>query len=96
MQSISIKAVMEFNGWMNKAEHWPKTKGGYYFPDNGKLPLHVRAINCFLADPLHHGKSFGHALYKVEKKRGKELKFTAVDCEHLKMKFQFLAATKQG
>ncbi len=85
----SIKAIMELNGWTNKVEHWPKTKGGSYIANNSKLPLHVRAINCFLADPLHFGKSFGHALYKVEKKRGRELKFMAVDCKELKRNFNF-------
>jgi len=81
----SIKAVIQFNGWTNKAEHWPKTKGGSYIADNGKLPLHVRAINF----SSYHGKSFGRNLYKVEKKRGRELKFTAVDCERLKRNFNF-------
>jgi len=82
----SIKAVMELN---NKAVHWPKTKGGSYTANNGKLPLHVIAINFFLADPLHHDKSFGCALYKVEKKWQRELKFMAVDCKHLKRKYNF-------
>jgi len=92
----SIKAVMEFNGWMNKAVHWPKTKGGSYVANNGKLPLHVRAINCFLANPLHCGKSFGHALYKVEKKKSRELKFTAVEYEHLKRNLNIWQQQNKG
>jgi len=92
----SIKATMAVNGWTNKAEHWPKTKGGNYVANNGKLPLHVRAIDSFLADPSHRGKSFGRALYKVEKKRGRELKFTAVDCERLKRNFNFWQRQNKG
>jgi len=92
----SIKAVMAFNGWTNKAVHWPKTKGGSYIADNGKLPLRVRAIDHFLADPSHRGKSFGRALYKLEKKRGRELKFTAVDCERLKQNFNFWQQQNKG
>ncbi len=65
----SIKAVMQANGWTNKAEHWPKNAKGKYVADNGKLALHVRAIDKFLADPSHHGKSIGCTVYKVEKKR---------------------------
>jgi len=40
-------------------------------------------------NPSHCSKSFRHALYKIEKSKGKELKFTAVDCERLKNNFNF-------
>jgi len=86
----SFQALMTANGWTNKAQHWPKTQSGKsYVADNGKLPLHVKAIDRFLADPAHCGKSFGRALYLLEKKRGRELKFTSVDCERLKRNFNF-------
>jgi len=82
----SFQEVMTANGWTEKekVEHWPKTKGGKYVADRGKLPIRVRAISKYLADPPHHGKSIGQAFYKLEGKRGRELKFTAVDCERLK------------
>ncbi len=74
------KEMMANGKWTNK-EKWPKTKGGKYVNDKEMLPLHVQEIDHFLADPSHHGKSFGCALYKLEGKRGKELKFTSIDCE---------------
>jgi len=64
------KAVMDFNGWMNKADHWPKMKGNKYVADNGKLPLQIKAIDKYLADPSHCGKSFGCAMYKLKKEAG--------------------------
>ncbi len=92
----SIKEVMAANGWTNKKEHWPKNAKGKYVADNGKLGLNVRAIDKFLADPSHRGKSFGRAVYKVEKKRGRELKFTSVDCERLKRNFNFWQRQNRG
>jgi len=85
----SYKEILKANPHLKKAHIWPKTAGGNYVVDSGKLPLHVRAILEFLADPSHRGKSFGRALYKFEKERGKELKFTAIDCERLKQNFNF-------
>jgi len=58
---------MDFNGWTNKADYWPKMKGNKYVTDNGKLPLQVKAIDKYLADLSHCGKSFGCAMYKLEK-----------------------------
>jgi len=85
----SYQALMRAMGITQKAGFWPKTKGGKYVVDQGKLPLRVRQIIRFLADPSHRGKSFGRALYKLEGKRGKELKFTATDCEWLKENYSF-------
>jgi len=85
----SFKEVMTVNGWMDKAEHWPKMKGGQYVADRGKLPIQVHAIDKFLTDPSHCGKSFGHGMYKLEGKHGRELKFTVVNCKRLKYNFNF-------
>ncbi len=81
--------MMKAKGLSSKASFWLKTKGGSYVADQGKLPLHMRPISKFLADPSHRGKSMGHAMYKLESKRGKELKFTLTDCEHLKQNYSF-------
>jgi len=75
---------MTANDWTNKPHHWPKMKGGHYATDSRKLPLHVWAISKFLADPSHHDKSFACALYKLEKKSSRELKFMPVNCKHQK------------
>ncbi len=85
----SYKEVMKAKGLSSKASFWPKTKGGSYVVDRGKLPLCVRPISDYLADPSHRGKSVGRAFYKLEGKRGKELKFTSTDCEHLKRNYSF-------
>jgi len=77
------------NPHLRKQDIWPKTAGGNYVADRGKLPLHVRAVEEYLADPSHRGKSVGRSLYKFEKERGKEMKFTATDCERLKRNFNF-------
>jgi len=58
--------------------------------------LNVQAIDKFLADPSHCSKSFGRTVYKVEKKRGHELKFTSVDCECLKRNFNFWQCQNRG
>jgi len=80
---------MIVNGWTDKAEHWPKTKGGKYDADRGKLPIQICAIDKSLADPSHCGKSFGCSMYQLEGKCGRELKFTVVDCKRLKHNFNF-------
>jgi len=94
----SFQEVMTANGWTEKekAELWPKKKGGKYVADRGKLPIRVRAISKYLADPPHRGKSVGRAFYKLEGKRGRELKFTAVDCERLKRNFNFWHRQNRG
>jgi len=85
----SFQVVMTVKRWTNKAEHWPKRKGGKYIANRGKLPIQVCAIDKFLADPSYYGKSFDWALYKLEGKCGRELKFTAVNCKRLKQNFNF-------
>jgi len=84
----SYKELIKSGKWADK-EKCPKTKRGKFVDDKGKLPLRVWEILFFLADPSHRGKSFGRALYKLEGKRGKELKFTSIDCEQLKRNFNF-------
>jgi len=67
-------------GRMQKSD-WPKTKGGANISNKGKLPLTVRALDSFLADPAHQIKSFGQALYAILCEMGRKLKLTNVDCK---------------
>ncbi len=43
----------------DKETDWPNTAKGHFVADKGKLPLMVKAIDDFLADPTHRAKSFG-------------------------------------
>jgi len=60
-------------GRMQKSD-WPKMKGGANVSNKGKLPLTVRALDSFLADPTHQIKSFGWALYAILHEMGRKLK----------------------
>ncbi len=67
-----------------KDSEWPVNKKGKCVADHGKLPLHVKAVDKFLADPSHHCKSWGRALYGLYRKIGKSIGMSKVECECLK------------
>jgi len=73
----------------SKELDWPRNEKGVYLPDHGKLLLHIRAIQHYLADPTHHCKSFGRALYALQHENGRKLKFMNIDCDCLKQNFTF-------
>jgi len=64
-----IKAILELNSWTNKVAHWEKMKDGSYVADDGKLPFHVKAINCFLATPCIMARVLA-MLFTKSRKRG--------------------------
>jgi len=72
-----------------KSQCLAKNIGGNCVANQGKLPLCIRPINKFLADPSHRDKNFGCALYKLEGKWGKKLTFTSTNCECLKQNYSF-------
>jgi len=73
----------------SKELDWPRNAKGNYLPDHGKLPLHVHAIQQYLADPVHHHKSVGRAMYALQRENGRKLSFTNVDCERMKRNCSF-------
>jgi len=75
-------------GRMQKSD-WPKTKGSANVSDKGKLPLFVRAIDSYFADPSHRIKSVGRGMYAIVCELGRKLKFTNVDCEQIKRNMGF-------
>jgi len=80
----SFKEMYDAGLMRSKELDWPRNEKGVYLPDHGKLPLHVWAIRHYLADPTHRCKSFGRALYALQRENGRKLKFTNVDCDRLK------------
>jgi len=87
---LSFQAQLNTGGMKNKKTEWPWTKGGKaYMTDKGKLPLTVKQIESFFANPTHHCKSFGQALYALCCEMGRKLKFSNIDCEQLKQNFGF-------
>jgi len=73
----------------DKEKEWPKNKSGNFVADHGKLPLRVKEIDKMLADPSHHCKSWGRALYKLYFEKGQQIGMTKIDCEHLKWNFSY-------
>jgi len=82
--------------WKNKSVDWPRNGSNRYLDDKGKLPLLVRQLDKFFFFFAHRCKSFGCELYKLEKKLGKELKFTKTDCMHLKHNFTYWHQQNRG
>ena len=52
--------------WASKKLCWPRTSGGRYQGDYGKIPLDVPQPDTFLADKSHRKKTFSKGMYGLK------------------------------